>query len=183
VEGLREAGCELDAPLKMIKEGLKHTRTVYAGVREFTNLVKPGAVLPLSECDLAEILTEYLSSTAYRKQVVIGILPTLMVNSPLFCTAIDNLIRNGLKYNDSPTRMVKVRKAGSRHIAVVDNGRGMTEGEFEEYSKPYTRKADQVETGTGLGLNICIAILREHGFSVTCQKVYPTGTMIRIRHD
>ncbi len=31
---------KLEAPLKMLKEGLKHTQKVYKGVYEFTNLVK-----------------------------------------------------------------------------------------------------------------------------------------------
>lgn len=178
VEDLR-----LDAPLRMLKEGLAHTQRVYQGVTEFTNLVKPGAALPVEDCNLRETLIDYLSSTAYRKQVIIGNLPTIRVNGPLFCTAIDNLIRNGLKYNDSPTKMVKIRQIDPKHIAVIDNGRGMTEKEFEEYSKPYVRKKNQTESGSGLGLNICIAILREHGFSVTCQELSPAGTMIRIRHD
>ena len=36
-----------------------------------------------------------------------GYLIDTNVNGPLFCTAIDNLIRNGLKYNDSKTKLVK----------------------------------------------------------------------------
>ena len=45
----------------------------------------------------------------YKSQVILDDkLPTIMVNEPLFCTAIDNLIRNGLKYNDSLTKVVKV---------------------------------------------------------------------------
>lgn len=169
----------LDMPLRLIKEGLAHTQKVYAGVKEFTNLVKPDAVLETAEHDLKKLLEEYLESTAYRKQVIIEDMPTISVNGPLFCTAIDNLIRNGLKYNDSPTKTVTVTDLGG-NIAVIDNGRGMTQREFNKYSKPYVRKEGQVESGSGLGLNICIAILREHGFSVTCEKLSP-GTLIRIQ--
>ena len=169
----------LDMPLRLIKEGLAHTQKVYAGVKEFTNLVKPDAALQTAEYELKGLLEEYLDSTAYRKQVVIEDLPTTEVNGPLFCTAVDNLIRNGLKYNDSSTKMVTV-KALDGGIAVIDNGRGMSQKEFEKYSKPYVRKEGQVEAGSGLGLNICIAILREHGFAVTCEKL-ATGTLIRIQ--
>ena len=31
---------KIDAPLRMIEEGLTHTQKVYKGVKEFTNLVK-----------------------------------------------------------------------------------------------------------------------------------------------
>ena len=66
------------------------------------------------------------------------------------------------------------------HIAIQDNGRGMTQAEFEYLSQPYTRKEGQKETGTGLGLNICVAILNEHGFKVSCEK-NEVGTKIKIK--
>jgi signal transduction histidine kinase len=55
-------------------------------------------------------------------------------------------------------------------LVVQDNGRGMSCEEFEYLSKPYTRKSGQKESGSGLGLNICIEILKEHGFSVSCEQ-------------
>ena len=102
------------------------------------------------------------------------------VNQALFCTAIDNLIRNGLKYNDSETKMVAIFMEDENHIAIQDNGRGMTQAEFEYLSQPYTRKEGQKETGTGLGLNICVAILNEHGFTVSCEK-NEVGTKMKIK--
>jgi K+-sensing histidine kinase KdpD len=56
----------------------------------------------------------------------------------------------------------------------------MTQKEFEELSKPYTRKEGQKEKGTGLGLNICVAILKEHGFEITSEK-NEIGTKINIK--
>ena len=171
---------KIDAPLKMLEEGLKHTQKVYSGVKEFTNLVKEDVQLDKKPHNLGEILKNYLSSTSYTKQVVIDRLPTIDVNEPLFCTAVDNLIRNGLKYNDSGTKMVKIYMESDSTLCVEDNGRGMTQEEFTELSKPYTRKEGQKEGGSGLGLNICIAILKEHGFTITAQKTNP-GTKLKIK--
>jgi len=170
----------IEAPLKMLDEGLKHTQKVYAGVKEFTNLVKENVQLDTKEVDLKEILKNYLSSTSYTKQVVIDDLITMDVNEPLFCTAIDNLIRNGLKYNDSGTKTVMIFMEDDNTLCVQDNGRGMTQTEFENLSKPYIRKKEQKESGSGLGLNICIAILKEHGFKITAEKSNP-GTKLRIK--
>ena len=164
----------------MLEEGLKHTQKVYAGVKEFTNLVKEEVQLEKKLCNLKEILTNYLSSTSYIKQVAIDRLPSIEVNEPLFCTAIDNLIRNGLKYNDSSTKMVAIYMENEFTLCVEDNGRGMSQEEFLELSKPYTRKEGQKEGGSGLGLNICIAILREHGFDIKAEKTNP-GTKLRIK--
>ena len=153
---------------------------MYEGVKEFTNLVKEEVQLDTKEVDLKQILKNYLSSTSYTKQVVIDDLITMSVNEPLFCTAIDNLIRNGLKYNDSGTKTVMIFMEDSNTLCVQDNGRGMTQYEFENLSKPYIRKEEQKESGSGLGLNICIAILKEHGFDITAEKCNP-GTKLRIK--
>lgn len=177
---------KIEAPLKMIRDGLKHAQKVYKGVYEFTNLVKKDVCLSKTDCNIKNILSDYLSTTSYKSQVLLDDnLPTIMVNESLFCTSLDNLIRNGLKYNDSPTKFVKIylEKDIDDHefICVEDNGRGINQSEFEHLSKPYVRKEGQKETGTGLGLNICIAILSEHGFSITAQKLSVCGTKLRIR--
>jgi PAS domain S-box-containing protein len=169
---------KIESPFKMIKDGLTHTQKVYKGVYEFTNLVKKDVVLNKTECNLKDILESYLSTTSYKSQVQINELITKDVNESLFCTAIDNLIRNGLKYNDSDTKFVKIFMDGDL-LMIQDNGRGITQQDFDHLSKPYTRKEGQKESGTGLGLNICVAILEEHGFEITCEK-NEIGTKMKI---
>lgn len=172
---------KLESPLRLLKEGLAHSQQVYKGVYEFTNLVRKDATLHLELVDIGEILEAHLKRTSYSDQVLISEdLPTINVNEALFCTAIDNLIRNGLKYNDSSTKMVTIYMENDSTLCVEDNGRGMTTEEFNELSKPYVRKDGQKESGSGLGLNICISILKEHGFEISAEKVNP-GTKLRIK--
>jgi len=176
----------ISSPLKLIQDGLHHAQKVYAGVYEFTNLVKENAQLNTSPCNVKDILEDYLKLTAYKNQVVLSDnLPTgLEVNEALFCTAIDNFIRNGLKYNDSGTKWIKIYLEANYHtgsyIVIEDNGRGLTREEFIEFSKPYKRKEGQKESGTGLGLNISIEILKEHGFNVFAEK-QDNGTKLYIK--
>ena len=186
---------KLRAPLQLLGDGVKHAQKVYSGVYEFTNLVKENAQMSKTPNNIKQILDEYLSLTAYKNQVLLNDnLPvSLEVNEPLFCTAIDNLIRNGLKYNDSPTKWVKIYFEGNYNkgsfIIIEDNGRGMTQSEFDELSKPYVRKEGQKEKGTGLGLNICKAILKEHGFELSIEEIeddpdtveIESGTKMRIK--
>jgi PAS domain S-box-containing protein len=169
---------KVSSPFKMIKDGLTHAQKVYKGVYEFTNLVKKDVVLNKTECDLKQILESYLGTTSYKSQVHIEELVTKDVNEALFCTAVDNLIRNGLKYNDSDTKFVKIFMEDVTLI-IQDNGRGIAQQDFEHLSKPYTRKEGQKESGSGLGLNICVAILEEHGFEITCEK-NEIGTKMKI---
>lgn len=173
---------KLEIPLRILKEGLTHTQKIYKGVYSFTNLVKKDSLLEKESCNIRKILKDFLDSTSYSSQVAISDwLPTLDVNESLFCTAIDNLIRNGLKYNDSDTKIVAIYMEDDDSLVVQDNGRGMSQNEFELLSRPYSRKKDQKEEGTGLGLNICVAILNEHGFSMSCEKLEEGGTKIKIK--
>jgi signal transduction histidine kinase len=132
-------------------------------------------------CDIKYILNDYLRLTAYKNQVLLNdnLPKNLEVNEALFCTALDNLIRNGLKYNDSKTKYVKIYYENNS-ICIEDNGRGLSQKEFEHLSQPYTRKEGQKESGTGLGLNICIEILKEHGFTINAQKLQQ-GTKLTIK--
>jgi PAS domain S-box-containing protein len=171
---------KIETPLKLIKDGLDHAQRVYRGVFEFTNLVKENAVLEKGEYDLGNILKDYLRKTAYSDQIIIDDLPTMLVNEALFCTGIDNLIRNGLKYNDSKTKFIKIKMIDEKHLAVIDNGRGMSQKDFDELSQPYQRKEGQKEKGTGLGLNISVAIFKEHGFQMFVEKL-EVGTMIKVK--
>jgi signal transduction histidine kinase len=171
---------KIDAPLRMIDEGLIHTQKVYKGVKEFTNLVKTDSKLNTDPYNLKQILTSYLETTSYGKQVIISDLPEVEVNDALFCTAVDNLIRNGLKYNDAPTKLVKIYMENNNTLIVEDNGRGMSQEDFVELAKPYTRKEGQKEQGSGLGLNICVAIIEEHGFKMSAEKL-EQGTKLKIK--
>tara|TARA_R110001592_G_scaffold120545_3_gene324972 strand:- start:49341 stop:50468 length:1128 start_codon:yes stop_codon:yes gene_type:complete len=175
---------KLDSPIKMISEGLAHTQKVYKGVYEFTNLVKPNSTLNVEVCNISEILKEFLRPLYYRDMILIDDMPDLEVNQWLFCTGIDNLIRNGLKYNDSKRKQVKIYSENN-FIIIEDNGRGMTPLQFEEYSKPYVRNYKNKESGSGLGLNICIAIMKEHGFEMSSKLLNNktnTGTKIYIKY-
>ena len=179
---------KIQTPLKLISEGLVHTQQVYKGVFEFTNLVKEGAKLETEKLRLDDLLSGYLKRTSYCDKVKVDWLPKADVNPSLFCTAIDNLIRNGLRYNDSDTKWVKITAGETKnqwgfydnYIVIEDNGRGMTNEEFFEFAKPYVRKEGQKESGSGLGLNICTLILKEHGFSISCEKT-DFGTKLSIK--
>ena len=148
-------------------------------IRSATGALVKTIIYDAQETGQEDDLLDYLKSTAYKDQVIISDLPTIFVNDALFCTAIDNLIRNGLRYNDSDTKIVKIYMEND-YLVVEDNGRGMDCNEFEYLSKPYTRKQNQKEQGTGLGLNICTAILKVHGFHISCEK-NNIGTKMKIK--
>jgi hypothetical protein len=92
---------KIEGALKMVKEGLNHTQKVYKSVYEFTNLVKQNVVLNKSIVDAKDLIWKYISPNSYSSQVEISDLGDMEVNETLFCNAVENLIKNGLSYNDS----------------------------------------------------------------------------------
>ena len=170
---------KIEGALKMVKEGLNHTQRVYKSVYEFTNLVKQNVVLNKTLSDVKDLVWKYISPNSYSSQVEISDLGEMEVNEILFCNAIENLIKNGLSYNDSEVKKIKIYNE-EEYLIVEDNGRGFSQKDFDKHLKKYSKKADVTGDEKGLGLNICVAILEEHGFKLTCEKI-DTGTKMKIK--
>ena len=170
---------KIEAPLKMVKEGLAHTQKVYKSVYEFTNLVKQNVVLNKSLFNLKELVWNYISPNSYSVQVDVQEIGELEVNQTLFPNAIESLIKNGLTYNDSEVKKVEIYTE-ENYLIVEDNGRGFTQKQFEKQLKRFSKKTEFTEDEKGLGLNICYAILKEHGFELTFDKI-ETGTKAKIK--
>lgn len=166
---------KIELPIKMIKDGLAHTQKVYKSVYEFTNLVKQNVVLEKKVVNIKDVLLDYLSNTSYLSQVNISELVELEINEILFSTAIDNLIKNGLKYNNNEDKFVNIY-IEEDNLIIQDNGVGLTQKQFEKIIKP--KKIEKKEEG--LGLSISNVILKEHGFEMTCDK-NNIGTKIIIK--
>jgi len=162
--------------IQMIQDGLLHTQKVYKNVYEFTNLVKVKADFNKTEIDAKDSIIKYLSNTSYAKQVEIQDLGTITANDQLFCNAIDNLIKNGLKYNENKNKSVKIYRIDD-NIIVEDNGVGLSSKKFEEYIK----RGVDIESETGLGLGIAKAILDEHKFKLSCEEIGSGGTKLKIK--
>lgn len=170
---------KIEGALKMVKEGLSHTQRVYKSVYEFTNLVKQNVVLNKTMVDLKELVWKYISPNSYSSQVEISDLGQMEVNEILFCNAIENLIKNGLTYNDSSEKKVKIYLEED-YMIVEDNGVGFSQKQFEKHLKKYAKKKEFGEDEKGLGLNICVAILEEHGFKLSCENT-TDGTKMKIK--
>ena len=167
---------KLDSSLKMIKEGLNHTQKVYKSVYEFTNLVKQKVVFEKKMTDLKELIEKNLENTSYSKQVKVDDLVSIEVNDILFWNALENLIKNGLKYNSSHIKQVHIYMENG-DLIVEDNGTGLSSERFNRIINQFINENDN---SSSLGLNISAAILKEHGFDISCEEL-EKGTKITIK--
>jgi signal transduction histidine kinase len=170
---------KIEGSIKMIKEGLNHTQRVYKSVYEFTNLVKQNVVLNKTMVDIKELIWKYISPNSYSSQVEISDLGQMDVNEILFCNAIENLIKNGLTYNESQEKKIKIYNE-NEYLIIEDNGVGFSQKDFEKHLKKYAKRANVTGDEKGLGLNICVAILEEHGFKLSCENT-TEGTKMKIK--
>jgi len=173
---------KLESNIQMLEEGIAFAQKVYRGVYSFTNLVKENSVLEKEPSNLKEIIEEYISSTAYSDKVDIQELPTVFVEPTLFCIAIDNLIKGGLRFNESEEKWVKIYMEDENILCVHDNGVGLSKSDFMLYCKPYIRKETSKYAPKGLELNIAVAILEYHNFIIEPEKL-DIGTIFRINLD
>ena len=144
---------KIEGALKMVKEGLNHTQKVYKSVYEFTNLVKQNVVLNKSIVDAKNLIWKYISPNSYSSQVEISDLGDMEVNETLFCNAVENLIKNGLSYNDSEVKKVKIYNE-EEYLIVEDNGKGFSQKQLEKHLTKYSKKADVTGEEKGLGIYV-----------------------------
>lgn len=171
---------KLQSSLNLLVEGIKHSQLVYKGIYSFTNLVKKKPQVEKKNCKIGEIILTYLERTSYKDKVVIlGDLGEAEVNETLFCTAIDNFIRNGISYNENKEKIVKIYKRFEDELTIEDNGIGLKQHEYDLLCMPYMRDSMKNDQIKGIGINIANAILDNHGYRVEIDCL-DHGTAIRI---
>ena len=86
-------------------------------------------------------------------------LPIVNSDLTMLRQVFHNLIENGLKYNNSPTKIIFIRmteKKGRVHFIINDNGIGIEEEYLDQIFEMFKRLHNQTEyQGTGIGLAIC----------------------------
>lgn len=99
--------------------------------------------------------------------------------------AIDNLINNASKFSDAKTTVkVSVKQSNGRvHIAIHDQGPGMTENDKAQLFQPFKRLSAQPtggEISTGLGLAIVKKIVEMHNGTVIVESEFGKGSTFLI---
>lgn len=96
-----------------------------------------------------------------------------------------NILTNAVKYTDSGGVVTDVdfMKVDDNHInisiKVTDTGRGIKEEDMAALVNPYTRLDEQQNVnieGTGLGISICVQILKLMGSELKVDSVYGKGS-------
>ena len=140
---------------------------------------------PASPCDLNDVVadaTTLIRSTIADRNanIIVDDLPMVVGDKPQLSQVMQNLIANGIKYNqeDRPEVHVKATKAdGLWTISVADNGIGIADdvkdGVFEIFRRLHSA---ETYSGTGIGLAICRRVIQRHGGDISVSSTEGEGT-------
>jgi PAS domain S-box-containing protein len=112
--------------------------------------------------------------------VVCDELPAITCNATMVTELFQNLIENGIKYNLSEKKVVKVSvqdKGGDWLFSIADNGIGFEQQYAEQIFKIFKRlHTDDEFQGTGIGLSICTKVVEKHGGKIWAESVKGQGS-------
>jgi signal transduction histidine kinase len=110
----------------------------------------------------------------------------LTLDTRLTRQMITNLISNALKFSDAGTA-ITIRLERDDHggacIAVIDQGKGIPEGDLERVLKPFEQTHDpksRESSGTGLGLPFVVEVMQRHGGSIKLESTVGIGTTVML---
>ena len=147
--------------------------------------------LQKADVDLKALLTGIVGDVMFEKhdakiRLLMPDEPVILAGQlELLQRAIDNVIRNALKYGpvdgEVTIELQHSARTGEIILEIQDQGRGVEPQELEQIFKPFVRgrRASQVE-GHGIGLAMTKHIVEVHGGFVKATNLSPDGFMIRI---
>jgi light-regulated signal transduction histidine kinase (bacteriophytochrome) len=111
-------------------------------------------------------------------------LPTVHGDEPQLVQLIQNLVANGIKYNQSAAPAVHVKADVTDDgitIQVSDNGIGIDAKHHERIFEPFKRLHGRAAyAGTGLGLATCTKIVERHAGRIWCSSEPGEGATFHV---
>lgn len=139
--------------------------------------------------DLNEVLEDVVSNLGHRlddpeASVTVESLPPVRGNRTQLLQLFQNLVSNGLKYQDEPPFRVRVfaepTDDGYR-LTVEDNGLGIPEDERASIFQAFERGSGSLDvSGSGLGLTLCERIVDTLGGRIEIESTPGEGTAVHV---
>jgi len=109
-------------------------------------------------------------------------LPWVLADAVLIEQVLENLLENAVKYTPPGTPITLSAQAREREleVTVADRGPGLTPGDEKRvFEKFYRGRAEGSQSGVGLGLTICRAIVEAHGGRIWTERNPEGGAVFR----
>lgn len=173
-----EAGVHDDVPehLELIRLSAMRLNALIDTLAHYALLDRDIAFEPVDTKAIVSQVLDHLHLVIEERhaKVEIGVLPQVTGHGPQLVQLFQNLIGNGIKYNQQPVPTVSVsaESAGEAwRFAIEDNGIGIPGDKQNMVFEPFQRLWSQdAYEGSGLGLAICRKIVERHGGRIWCES-------------
>ncbi len=157
-----------------------------------TRLESGANQLPRFEFDLCALLDRLVQDADFEAKnrncrVLFKCQESILVSGyeELLARALENVIRNGLRYTGEGTQVeVELRReSGKILIQIADQGKGVPDEALGKLFEPFYRVADARDRqsgGTGIGLAIADQAVRLHGGSIRASNRAAGGLFVEI---
>lgn len=191
--GRRKAGLDAQADLERIEVEADRMNELIGRILALARAESREASTTSESVDLADVVRRVTDDARYeaqrqQKSVVLRTTaaPTVNGDPRLIASAVDNIVRNAIRYTPerSSVDVVIDRAARDAVITVRDHGPGAPQSELERIFAPFHRvesARDRESGGVGLGLTIARRAIHVHGGSITAENVSDGGLRVTIR--
>ena len=167
----------IDEPLSLIQMEVEKQQAILSGLKDWLSILR-GGESSKTPTDLTELVERLKRDSFYPGKVAVETLPVLSVSAGQFTSLFDNLIKNGLHYNDKAEKWIRIY-AEKSSLIVEDNGNGFPIELFDKLCSPFERLNND-KPGTGMGMAIVKSICDFHQFTLRAESELGSGSRIII---
>ncbi len=186
------AGDDWAAPVNSIELQLQRLRQLVRDLRQLADLEQRAAIL--APLDITDLLRDVVAVVGEERPAdrdrlllnmpaVLWTLPPVAAERDFLFLALYNLVDNALKFS-APPAQVEVRLTaddGGVRIEVADSGPGIEADDLPHiFEELYRGKRHTDVVGSGLGLALVQAIIRQHYGSVILKSEVGRGTLATV---
>jgi len=185
----RENYKALPERMQFVKSGAQQMNTLVEDILEISTLNNPDEKKK-TNVDLNKVLEKVqanLTDDINSKNAVVNadLLPSYYCDEAEFLLLFQNMIQNGIKYNDSETPTIDISSQKTDNqllISFKDNGIGIDNEYHDQIFQFFKRlhSSDKYQ-GTGLGLGLCKKIVNSYGGEIEVDSETGEGSTFRIK--
>jgi signal transduction histidine kinase len=175
--------------LEFCNYALDGAKRMEAMIQDLLRLARVDADAKTERINLNDVITEVqlnLRTLIKEQNAVVNCsqLPVIMADKTQMLQLFQNLIANGINYNENGSPQIKISctKTGEElEITVEDNGIGIPDNFKESAFRIFKTMANKSQTkGTGIGLAICKKIVEKMNGQIIITDAPTGGTIFRI---
>jgi light-regulated signal transduction histidine kinase (bacteriophytochrome) len=173
--------------VELIENNLNRVNNLVDGLLEFALVA--GENIDIEKLELGDVLSlaiENLQNDIVESNASIKVseLPSINGNMTQLALVFQNLLSNGMKYNEQKPPKIQVCSHSSVNaclISVTDNGIGIDKKYWAKIFMPFERLHGQsTYLGNGIGLSTCKKIIERHDGTISVKSSSESGSTFLI---